>query len=140
MTQKHKPVLAEEVLKLLSPKKGEAYLDVTAGYGGHATSILECTDAPEKAVLVDRDRAAIEYLSHEFKTANVELIHSDFLAAATYLVSSGKQFDIILADLGVSSQHLDNLERGFSFSHSGPLDMRMDQSADLSAYRIVNEY
>lgn len=136
--QKHVPVLLHEVLEYLAPKASDAYLDLTAGYGGHASEILQITDAPEKAVLVDRDAYAVSQL--EQKLPGTKIIHSDFLSAATSLLTSKKQFDVILADLGVSSPHLNIASRGFSISQEGPLDMRMDQSQSLTAEQIVNEY
>jgi 16S rRNA (cytosine1402-N4)-methyltransferase len=97
----HEPVLLGEVLHYLGPQIGESYLDLTAGYGGHASAILESTAAPTEVTLVDRDTNA---------------------------------------DLGVSSPHLNEADRGFSLSRDGPLDMRMDQTQELSAETIVNTY
>ncbi|HVX58356.1 MAG TPA: 16S rRNA (cytosine(1402)-N(4))-methyltransferase RsmH [Candidatus Saccharimonadales bacterium] len=133
----HHPVLANEVLDCLKPEVGESYLDLTAGYGGHAELIASKTGSPEKAVLVDRDEMAIASLEGRFEGARI--IHNDFLTACKDLAAEGERFDLILADLGVSSPHLDIAERGFSFSQPGPLDMRMDQSRGLSAAELVNE-
>lgn len=133
----HVPVLLDRTTELLSPKVGESYLDLTAGYGGHASVILEHTKNPAGAVLVDRDENAIKELS-SFKDAGARLLHTDFLSAAEQLQEEGKKFSMILVDLGVSSPQLDRAERGFSFSKDGPLDMRMDPSAALSAADIVN--
>lgn len=138
--KKHIPVLLEEVLATLKPKNGDTYLDLTAGYGGHALAILEKTGKAD-AVLVDRDMYAITSLQKTFEGSdNVTIMKSDFYAAAQKLVAEDKQFDIILADLGVSSPHLDSANRGFSIANDGPLDMRMDESADLTASTIVNSY
>ncbi|MBI2589358.1 16S rRNA (cytosine(1402)-N(4))-methyltransferase RsmH [Candidatus Saccharibacteria bacterium] len=133
----HVPVLLECVLKYLDPKPGESYLDLTAGYGGHASAMLERT-LNSRAVLVDRDGQAIAYLRRHFKDA--EILHSDFLSAAQKLVEQGERFDMILADLGVSSYQLGRADRGFSIKLSGPLDMRMDPTQHLSADRVVNEW
>lgn len=138
-TKIHVPVLLDAVLALSTPQPGESYLDVTAGYGGHASAIIERTAAPDKAVLVDRDATAIAAL-RPLAEQGAALIHADFSAASETLAAEGKKFDIILADLGVSSLHLDNAERGFSFSNNGPLDMRMDQRGTLTAETIVNTY
>ena len=135
----HVPVLLEATIDLLKPIHGERYLDLTAGYGGHAGAILSKTENYQEAILVDRDSYAIEQLE-SFQTRGATLLHTDFLSAAEQLVSQGETFDIVLADLGVSSPQLDKGERGFSFSHDGPLDMRMDQSQPLSAATIVNTY
>ena len=134
----HSPVLVNEVLSLLNPKQGESYLDLTAGYGGHASAILDKTKAPKRALLIDRDDNAINALHARFKGQAAQITKSDFLSALKTLASEGRQFDLILADLGVSSPHLEEAERGFSFSQSGPLDMRMDQSQAFSAGYVVN--
>lgn len=134
----HVPVLLESVLRELHPQTGETYLDLTAGYGGHARVILENTKNVEGAVLVDRDAYAIEHLS-EFAEQGARTMHTDFLSAATQLVSEGKTFDMILVDLGVSSPQLDMGERGFSLLRDGPLDMRMDVRQTITAATIVNK-
>ena len=134
----HTPVLLEDVLGVLSPQREESYLDLTAGYGGHAQAVLARTEAPGQAVLVDRDATAIESLERAIPGA--EIVRSDFLSASQSLASQGRSFDLILADLGVSSLHLNDAERGFSFAHDGPLDMRMDQRAELTADTVVNTY
>lgn len=137
---KHTPVLANEVLTLLNPQAGESYLDLTAGYGGHASLTLARTRNPAGTVLVDRDRHAIDALQDKFAGQAVTLLHGDFLSASRDLAAGGRQFDVILADLGVSSPHLNEGSRGFAISASGPLDMRMDQSQELTADTIVNTY
>jgi 16S rRNA (cytosine1402-N4)-methyltransferase len=137
---KHLPVLLEEVLSCLSPEQGNSYLDLTAGYGGHAQEVIAITKAPRKAILVDRDKNAINYLQERFEGKGVEIRWQDFLSASQELKQTGKQFDLILADLGVSSPHLNEANRGFALQNSGPLDMRMDQSQALSADIIVNQW
>lgn len=136
----HVPVLLEQVLTYLGPREGESYLDLTAGYGGHASAVLARTTAPKKAVLVDRDSHAIDELQANEALKYCEIRHADFLSASQQLVAEGRQFDIILADLGVSSPHLNEGSRGFSFSRNGPLDMRMDQSQELTAAQVVNTW
>jgi 16S rRNA (cytosine1402-N4)-methyltransferase len=138
--QKHIPVLLNETLQFLSPKKGQSYLDATAGFGGHAQAVLKATKEPKKAVLVDRDEQANEALQEAFGSMGAQIVRKDFLSASIELKEQGKTFDMILADLGVSSQHLDSSERGFSISNPGPLDMRMDKRQDLDAATIVNSY
>jgi 16S rRNA (cytosine1402-N4)-methyltransferase len=135
----HVPVLMEPVLQYLDPQTGENYLDLTAGYGGHARAILERTKTPEQAILVDRDAHAITALA-DYERQGVQLMHRDFLSASQDLRAKGRHFDIILADLGVSSPHLDNADRGFAFGQDGPLDMRMDQTQILDAATVVNTY
>jgi 16S rRNA (cytosine1402-N4)-methyltransferase len=138
--KKHIPVLLKETLTYLSPQKGDSYLDLTAGYGGHADAVLKMTTSPERAVLIDRDQDAVNYLQQRFEPNKVQVIHSDFLTVSKELHSSGSKFDMVLADLGLSSPLLDTPERGFSFRVDGPLDMRMDQHQQLTADVIVNSY
>lgn len=135
----HVPVLLTDTLRLLDPKIGENYLDLTAGYGGHAAEILAKTTNYEDSCLVDRDEFAIANLA-AFEQQGVRLLHTDFLHAATQLIEEGRQFSLILLDLGVSSPQLDRAERGFSFTHNGPLDMRMDARQPLTAERVVNKW
>lgn len=135
----HVPVLLEATLQLLRPIQGESYLDLTAGYGGHASAILERTENFADSCLVDRDEYAIARLGR-FADKGVRLVSTDFLSAARQLVGEGRQFDIVLADLGVSSPQLDQGERGFSFTDDGPLDMRMDRRQEITAATIVNTY
>jgi 16S rRNA (cytosine1402-N4)-methyltransferase len=136
----HIPVLLEQTLAMLNPQAGDRYLDLTAGYGGHASSVLEQTKNPSGTVLVDRDQAAITQLEKRFGEQGVSIRRADFLAASEELQREGKQFDCILADLGVSSPHLNEASRGFSIKMDGPLDMRMDQSQSLTAETVVNTY
>ena len=135
----HIPVLYEAVQRILAPKLGEKYLDLTAGYGGHASIIRSDLGATTGITLVDRDHNAIESLS-TFADEGAQIFHQDYFNAASDLHKAGKQFDMILLDIGVSSPHLDNAERGFSFQAEAPLDMRMDTRQSLTATQIVNEY
>ena len=139
MEKPHTPVLLSEVLAYLEPHPGEKYLDLTAGYGGHASKILDVTQNYKDSVLVDRDEFAANYLKQEF-SSSIEIINMDFYSAVLQLLKCGKTFDIILADFGVSSPQLDMKNRGFSFQNEGPLDMRMDQKQSLTAADIVNKY
>lgn len=135
----HVPVLLDEVLKYLDPKSGDSYLDLTAGYGGHSSKILSNLGDASQMTLVDRDESAINSLQ-AFAKKGARLIHKDFASATKELCEQGERFDMILIDLGVSSPHLNNSERGFSFMHDAPLDMRMDPRQDLTAESIVNSY
>ncbi|HUP26750.1 MAG TPA: 16S rRNA (cytosine(1402)-N(4))-methyltransferase RsmH [Candidatus Limnocylindrales bacterium] len=138
--EKHIPVLLDEVLHYLDPQAGDTYLDLTAGYGGHAAKVLERTLEASQATLVDRDQNAIDYLSRQKALRSAEIIQKDFLSASKDLGDQKRRYKLILADLGVSSPHLDNASRGFSIRHNGPLDMRMDSRQELTADRIVNNY
>lgn len=134
----HQPVLLAEVLDLLRPSAGASYLDLTAGYGGHAAAVISRTGQPGRAVLVDRDQSAAAQLKARFGLATVW--QKDYLSACRELAVAGQQFDMILVDLGVSSPHLDQPARGFSFRAPGPLDMRLDQGQGLTAGDIVNRW
>lgn len=133
----HVPVLLEATLETLQPAEGESYLDLTAGYGGHARAFLERTNNYSQSVLVDRDDYAIAHLT-DLSNKGVRLMHTDFVSAAKQLIQESKRFDIVLVDLGVSSPQLDQSNRGFSFTNSGPLDMRMDRRLAQSAETLVN--
>ncbi|CAK7073696.1 MAG: Ribosomal RNA small subunit methyltransferase H [Desulfovibrio sp.] len=124
----HIPVLPEEVLEYLAPKKGGLYLDGTVGLGGHTSRILEA--APTCRVLgLDRDESALALAAERLKPFGdrVVLRHAWFSNALERLNETGWEYiDGALVDIGVSSLQIDTPERGFSFMHDGPLDMRMD--------------
>jgi 16S rRNA (cytosine1402-N4)-methyltransferase len=132
----HIPVLLEDTIKLLAPQAGESYLDLTAGYGGHASRIIDVIGA-NNATLVDRDQRAIDHLKI-YEDQGASLVKSDFAAYAESAAAAGTQYDMVLVDLGVSSPQLDKAERGFSIQRDGPLDMRMDASSAVSAADVVN--
>lgn len=132
----HIPVLVEDVISLLQPKENETYLDLTAGYGGHASRIAAVTGW-KNTTLVDRDPNAQAVL-RTYQKQGARLLDCDFLSAAAGLVADGTTFDMILVDLGVSSPQLDRAERGFSIRHDGPLDMRMDDRQATTAADLVN--
>ena len=92
----HIPVLLEEVLRYLDPKPGNTYLDLTAGYGGHAERVLEKTLGAH-SVLVDRDKNAVDYLKQKFDQKSAVIRHQDFYQASLDLSKEGTQFDLILA-------------------------------------------
>ena len=135
----HVPVLLESVIDMLQPQPGDQYLDLTAGYGGHVRAILAKTTNYSESVLVDRDAFALSHLQ-DLERQGTRTMEADFVSAARQLIDEGKTFDMILADLGVSSPQLDRQERGFSFRLDGPLDMRMDRREERTAADIVNGY
>ena len=140
MEELHQPVLLSEVLDGLAPRPGEAYLDLTAGYAGHAGKILDVTRNYKETTLVDRDAYAADYLRGKYSGEPVEIVNQDFYNAVLQLIEREKTYDMILADFGVSSPQLDQAERGFAFSKVGPLDMRMDRTQKLDAEQIVNQW
>ncbi len=132
----HQPVLLQAVLRLIDPQPGEVYLDLTAGYGGHARAISARLGRDQSIVLVDQDAAAIRELKKQFPSARI--LHSSFEVACQKLVGEGFKANLILMDLGLSSAQLADGSRGFSFRLDGPLDMRMDQRLKLTAADLVN--
>jgi len=139
----HKPVLYQEIIHALQPKRGGRYVDGTLGAGGHARGILEAC-APDGLLLgLDVDPQALA-LARKNLAPYEGRIH---LAQASYTTITNQIADLqwdsvdgILLDLGASSMQFDNAERGFSFMHDGPLDMRFGPQALMSAEQIVNGY
>lgn len=140
MKELHQPVLLSEVLAVLRPQPGESYLDLTAGYAGHASKVLDVTQNYKAATLVDRDVNAINFLRAKYESEAVRIVQQDFYNAVLQEIECGNTYDMILMDFGVSSPQLDIAERGFSINHDGPLDMRMDQRQELTAEQIVNKW
>jgi 16S rRNA (cytosine1402-N4)-methyltransferase len=141
-TQKreHIPVLLMQTLQYLDPKEGDSYLDLTAGYAGHAEKVLERTKNQKGTTLIDRDPNAVKKLRQRYEDEGVEIIQKDFLSASQKLAAEGRRFNLILADLGISSPHINEASRGFSIKADGPLDMRMDTTQELNAADVVNTY
>ena len=136
---RHIPVLLSEVIEVLHPAMGEEFVDLTAGYGGHSAALFESIGDSGFGYLFDKDQQAVEYLKDKFKNNNhIRINHADF-GKLDWEIDI-PMVDIILADIGVSSPQIDNPERGFSFQADTRLDMRMDQSQELSAYEVVNTY
>lgn len=132
----HQPVLRDAVLTALAVRPDGAYLDATFGRGGHALGILGQLGEDGRLVVVDRDPAAIE-VAHALvgDDPRVVIVREDFAELARIASRTGPDegFQGVLLDLGVSSPQLDDAERGFSFRHAGPLDMRMDPEQGESA-------
>jgi len=138
MQPAHVPVLPAEVLALLAPRPDGRYLDATLGLGGHAAAILEASGPTGRLVGLDRDAEALAGAAERLGPygGRVELLHGRY-ERLDQLLSPEARFDGILFDLGASSLQLDRAERGFSFGHEGPLDMRMDQSAGPTAAELL---
>ncbi|MBR5320956.1 MAG: 16S rRNA (cytosine(1402)-N(4))-methyltransferase RsmH [Clostridia bacterium] len=133
----HISVLFDETIESLNIKSEGLYVDCTCGGAGHSRAILE--RIPDGVlVAIDRDPDAIQVITERIGSApQVEIVNDNFNNIKNIL--NGRQADGILADLGVSSFQLDTAERGFSFHHDAPLDMRMSKSGK-SAYDVVNGY
>ena len=138
----HIPVLAEEVLEhLVFPADRKVrMIDGTLGGGGHSSLLLE--KYPQLELLgIDRDEMALENAAKKLQFAGnrVHLCHGEYAAMKGLALAHGwEKVDGILLDIGVSSPQIDLPERGFSWRNEGPLDMRMDQSSDVTAGRILN--
>lgn len=138
----HKTVLLEEAVELLNVKENGIYVDATTGGGGHSSLILSklktghlyCFD--QDAYAFTRTKERLDAIG-----SNYTFVHANFVHLKKELEKLNvKKIDGIIYDLGVSSFQLDIQERGFSYRLDAPLDMRMDQTQELSAYKIVNEY
>jgi 16S rRNA (cytosine1402-N4)-methyltransferase len=135
---RHEPVMTGEILRVLRPREGMIFLDGTLGGGGHSGALLS---AGARVLAMDRDPAALEHARLRLSAYGdrFRALHGNFAdAAADAAVRESAPFDGALLDLGVSSHQLDSAERGFSFRHDGPLDMRMDPSALRTAADLVN--
>lgn len=138
MSEYHQSVLLTQSVDMLAIRPDGVYVDVTFGGGGHSREILSRLGRHGRLIALDQDSDA---LANAPKDKRLVLLHSNFRFLRGAVRAAGfDHVDGILADLGVSSHHFDTAERGFSFRFSGPLDMRMNQSARLSAADIVNQY
>lgn len=136
----HTSVLLNEVIENLEIKPKGHYADLTGGFGGHSQKIFENLDIDGVLYIVDQDLDAINFLKDKFKDKkNVKIFHQNH---SSWINQYKDQFklDGLLADLGVSSKQLDDEKRGFSFMRDGPLDMRMNQDQEFSAYDVVKDY
>ncbi|CAM3696061.1 16S rRNA (cytosine(1402)-N(4))-methyltransferase RsmH [Mesobacillus zeae] len=140
---KHTTVLLEEAVDGLNIKPDGIYVDCTLGGAGHSELILSRLSDQGKLYAFDQDEIAIENAKEKLARFGDKLtiIKSNFLYLQEELESRGiHEVDGILYDLGVSSPQLDNPERGFSYHHDAPLDMRMDQDGDTTAYDVINSW
>jgi len=132
----HAPVLLEEAIDALAIKKDGFYVDATFGRGSHARAVLQRLDKDGHLLVMDRDPQATEYARKNFgNESRMEIVEAPFSHLQSVLEARGlmQAVDGILFDMGVSSPQLDNPERGFSFRHDGPLDMRMDTTSGTTA-------
>ena len=136
---KHIPVLLKEVLEGLSLHENAVIVDATLGLGGHTREILERTVPNGRVIGFDRDARNLDLAREELKDLadRIEFINDSFGAMQDHVK---EPVDAVLFDIGFSSLHVDDPERGFSFMHDGPLDMRYDQSQELTAEMIVNSW
>lgn len=139
----HTTVLLKEAAEGLNIKPDGVYVDCTLGGAGHSEYIVKQLSEKGKLIAFDQDDVALENAKEKLAPYldRVILIKSNFRYLKEQLMKHGiEEVDGVLFDLGVSSPQLDTPERGFSFHHEAPLDMRMDQNSKFSAYNVVNEW
>jgi len=134
----HKAVLLGEAIENLNLKKGAVAVDATLGAGGHAKAMLEKIGDEGKLVAIDVDTEAVERIKN---SKNVITVNDNFANLGNILKSLGtEKVDAILADLGISSDQLENEKYGLSFQKEAKLDMRLNKKLEISAWDIANKY
>ncbi|PLR97385.1 16S rRNA (cytosine(1402)-N(4))-methyltransferase RsmH [Bacillus sp. T33-2] len=139
----HTTVLLNEAVDGLNIRRDGIYVDCTLGGAGHSELILSRLSGKGKLYAFDQDETAIAHAKEKLAGYGdrLTIIKSNFLHLKDELENLGiDQVDGVLYDLGVSSPQLDTAERGFSYHHDAPLDMRMDQEADITAYDVINHW
>ncbi len=143
----HVPVLLQPAIEFLAVRRGGTYIDATLGLGGHSWEIAKLLGAQGRLIAFDKDPAALQRTRQrlmspptewESQWPQIELLHASFAEVAQHVAADSA--DGLLADLGVSSMQLQNPARGFSFQAEGPLDMRMNTQAGLTAEQVVNRF
>lgn len=138
----HEPVLLDTSVSYLVTDKNGVYVDATLGGGGHSKKILEMTGSEAKLFGIDQDGEAIEAATrHIGDNERFTALQGNFGYINTLIPPEyHEKISGVLFDLGVSTHQIKEAERGFSFQHDGPLDMRMSEMSGVSAYQVVNEY
>ena len=137
----HTPVMPNEVIGYLNLAFGNCVVDCTMGVGGHAVLIAEKIGTEGRIIGLDRDSGSLAIARENMKVigTHCDYIHADYRHIDQVLAQLGtREVDGMLFDLGISSFQLNDPERGFSFRLDGPLDMRIDKEAGISAYDLVN--
>lgn len=140
---KHITVLRDEAIAGLGIVSGGIYVDCTLGGGGHSEAICRALGHQGTLIGIDQDQYALSRTETRLRSQRCHkiFVRNNFVDLETVLDNAGiKKADGFLFDLGVSSFQFDQAERGFSYHHDGPLDMRMDRSRSLTAERVVNTY
>ncbi len=142
MEFEHIPVLYSEVMEALNIRPDGIYVDGTVGGGGHSSGICERLSSEGTLIAVDRDTAALKAASARLAEygCKKKFIHANYSETGVIAEAAGGKVSGILLDLGVSSFQLDNAERGFSYMHDAPMDMRMNEDDSFTAYDVVNGY
>jgi 16S rRNA (cytosine1402-N4)-methyltransferase len=138
----HRPICVAEILQVLDPRPGEVGLDATLGFGGHAQELLPRLMPGGHLFGIDVDplelpRTEARLRALGFSPAMLTVRRMNFSRVAELLPEAGGGFDVVLADLGVSSMQIDNPGRGFSFKVDGPLDLRLDPGSGPSASELL---
>ncbi len=140
----HRPIMVNEILELLDVRPGQRCVDCTLGYGGHSQRLLEAVQPG--GVLLAMDQDPLEIVKTEarlrklgFEAASLIVKRSNFAGLSASMAELGwvEGADAILADLGLSSMQIDNPDRGFTYKHNGPLDMRMNPQRGLTAKELI---
>lgn len=138
----HVSVLKSDVQKYLNLKGGEVVVDATLGLGGHSEDILKSIGKTGRLIAFEQDERNLEEAKKRLRNyeKQIDFIHDNFRHLKSRIVGRYAPIDAILFDLGLSSPHVDDASRGFSFSKEGPLDMRFDPQGDLTAEIVLNTY
>lgn len=141
---RHIPVLINQVIEILNPCPGNVYIDATLGLGGHAQEILKHLGGSGAVYGIEADERNLNLAKENLSQwSNIHYIHENFENLAEIgekILQKEGRVDGILFDLGLSSPHIEEADRGFSFQREGPLDMRFDTSKGITAADIVNTY
>jgi len=135
----HRPIMVEEILKVLKPSPGEIAVDCTLGHGGHASRLLQAIQPDGKLIALDADPLELPKTEVRLRASgcapeSLVVVRSNFVGLAHTLATHAPEgVDMVLVDLGLSSMQIDDPKRGFSYKHDGPLDMRMNPQKGLSA-------
>lgn len=139
----HISVMPEETINGLVTNLSGTYVDCTLGGAGHSRRIADMLKPEGRLIGIDQDIAAINAARERLADCccRIDIVQSNFKELEAILIQqNASQVDGVLFDLGVSSHQLDTAERGFSYMQDAPLDMRMNQDAELSAYDVINDY
>jgi 16S rRNA (cytosine1402-N4)-methyltransferase len=135
---RHRPVLPRETTDLLDPKAGEVWVDATTGAGGHTRLIAERVGPTGRVIGLDQDPTMLERARGQLEGLPVTLVHANFDQLSAALANVGvREIDGLLADLGFASDQMDATDRGLSFQHDGPLDMRLDPTSGETAADLI---
>jgi 16S rRNA (cytosine1402-N4)-methyltransferase len=135
----HIPVLLDDVMRLLDPQPGETLIDATAGLGGHAAAIADRLGPTGRVILFDLDPSNLAHAEQAVRATGcrVTAVHAQYTEASFETRRLRTHANLLLADLGFASNQVDDPARGFSFRHDGPLDMRMNPGAPVTAAELV---